>query len=110
MIDYMLGDLIYFRKLLISIKTCHLSVNDVVERVNDNSNLVIYLDDLKKNDPNIENIIQKIEYEIDKLCDHDIQVDWVDDIVGDDLIKIKYCSICELNMYRFKHDHCYSCR
>ena len=106
----MLGDLIYFRKLLISIKTRHLTANDVFERINDNKNLNIYLDDLQKNDPNIENIIYKIEVKINELCNHDIVDDWVDDVGGDDVIRISYCSICELNMRRFKRDHCYSCQ
>ena len=106
----MLGDLIYFRKLLISIKTRHLTTNDVCKRITDNKNLDIYLDDLKKNDPNIEKIIYKVELKINELCLHDIVHDWVHDIGGDDLIKISYCSICELNMKKFKHDHCYSCQ
>ena len=104
----MIGDLIYLRKLLISIKTRHLTVYDVLERIDEKLKLDIYLDDLRKNDPNIENLIRKVEIKINELCDHDIVVDRVDDVGGDDMIKIEYCRICELNMYRFKRDHCYS--
>ena len=106
MLDYMLGDLIYFRKLLISITTRHLSCKDVINRIAENENLHIYLDDLKQNDPNIRKIILNIETSINKLCNHVPVIDWIDDVVGDNVIKICYCSICELNMENIKHDHC----
>lgn len=110
MVNYMLGELIYFRKLLISITTGHLTQDDVITRVKNNSSINIYLDDLQKNDPNIKILLEKIENKINDLCEHDVVVDWIDDVIGDDVIKIKYCRICELNMYKFTHGHCYSCQ
>ena len=53
---------------------------------------------------------RKNRKKINDLCDHNVVVDWIDDVIGDDVIKIKYCRICELNMYKFTHDHCYSCQ
>ena len=43
--NYMLGDLIYFRKLLISYKTKHLTKNEVFERVDTLESINVYLDD-----------------------------------------------------------------
>ena len=98
MLDYMLGDLIYFRKLLISYKTKHLTKKQVNERVNCLNSINIYLDDFNKNDPNINKIINEIEVHINKLCVHKPVIDWVEDVAGDEMFKIKYCSLCELNL------------
>ena len=96
--NYMLGDLIYFRKLLISYKTKHLTKNELLERVDTLDSINVYLDDFKKNDPNIESILIKLERQINKLCTHKPVIDWVEDVAGDEMFKIKYCSLCELNL------------
>ena len=95
--NYMLGDLIYFRKLLISYKTKHLTKNEVFERVDTLESINVYLDDFKKM-IQILSILIKLERQIDKLCNHKPVIDWIEDVTGDEMFKIKYCSLCELNL------------
>ena len=73
-----LRDLIYFRNLLISVRTKHLTHKQLIDRIKKRPNLISYLDDFTENNPNIYHELKEtVEEKIDNLCNHDI----VDDVV-----------------------------
>ena len=86
-------DLIYFRRLLISNRTGHLTKEQVIERVKDCADIKLFLNAFIEDDPIL---FQTIEDNIDKICVHS----WVEDEIDcglEDIQRVKYCEICELN-------------
>lgn len=95
-----LHDLIYFRNLLISKQTNHLTHEQVLDRIKTRKNLASYLDDFIENNPNIyKKMTKNVEEKIDELCDHDIIDDVVEECSGDILIHVKYCRYCETTFH-----------
>ena len=90
-----LNNLIYFRRLLISLRTKHLTCQQVIDRVQDLESFDSYLDDLKKNNPNIK---KKVDNEINRLCHHEPVDDLVEECAGDVLVHVRYCKYCESNL------------
>ena len=95
-----LQDLIYFRNLMISKQTNHLTHEEVIDRVKRRKTLISYLDNFTENNPNIyKKLTDDANDKIDKLCDHDIVNDIVEECAGDVLIHIKYCRHCETTFH-----------
>ena len=93
----MLEDLIYFRRLMISNHTGHLTKEEVYERVKDRKDIVLFVEAFMKDEPIL---FQTIEDNIDKSCVHS----WVEDEVDcglEDIQQIKYCEICELDFFKW---------
>ena len=91
----MLSNLIYFRRLLISQRTGHLTKKEVLDRVKDCTDISKFVEAFEVNDPLI---FPTIEYHIDCKCDHL----WIEDDIDiglDGTQRIKYCQRCELNFY-----------
>ena len=94
----MLDNLIYFRRLLISNRTGHLTKEQVIERVKYCDDIANFVKAYTQDDPDI---FLTVEDNINCKCEHS----WVEDLVDcglEDIQTVKYCEICELDFFKWK--------
>lgn len=107
----------FFLQLKESVKRQSTYINEIINEQNTFNNISCYYSDIKNDkiytdlvfnndmvDYNLscklkfnENIIKKINYRLNKECKHEIVEDYIEGGIENEMIKIKYCSKCELN-------------
>lgn len=108
----------FFLQLKESIKRQTTYINEIMNEQNNFNKISCYYTDIKNDkiytdlvfnndmvDYNLscklkfnDNMIKKINYRLCKECNHEIVEDYIEGGVENEMIKIKYCKKCELNL------------